>query len=321
MAGCTGTGFKHPDIAGCRQELKVRPFYKDFMESGEGDMTKLSAQLTEKYGEYFRDYCRYEIKVGEPGTPEFVANAQRFLSYDENGEVLAACDSVWGKLDIDDELSDAFSCFASLFPSQPVPKEVNCHFSGFNSKMFVDSAYISFSIEHFLGQDCRFYDWLELPRYARVTRTPEFIVPNLVEAWVVSTMPQVSEKDDVFSALMYRGKVLYATHACLPDIELTRLFGYSEAQVEWCERNEGRMWAYMAEHKLLFSTNQMDKSKLVNETPFTVFFGNESPGRAATYVAYRIVCSYMQNAEGVSVEELMKERDDQKILRLAKYNP
>ena len=91
--------------------------------------------------------------------------------------------------------------------------------------------------------------------------------------------------------------------------------------MEWCEKNEGRMWAYMAEHKLLFSTNQMDKNKLVNETPFTVFFGNESPGRAATYVAYKIVLAYMRNMQSVSVEELMNERDNQKILRLAKYTP
>lgn len=50
--------------------------------------------------------------------------------------------------------------------------------------------------------------------------------------------------------------------------------------------------AYL-EHKLLYSTAMLDRSKIVNEAPFTSYFGNKSPGRAAIYCAYNIVRAYM----------------------------
>ena len=320
LSGC-GAEFSHPDTAGHEVHLLVRPFYKDLFAHSDEPLAQLTSRMQSDYPGYFDSYCQFEIRVGLPGSDSYDVAMPRFLAYDANSDVLPVCDSVFASIDISDELSDAFSCFATLFPQQPVPSQVLCHFSGFNDKMFVDSSFISFSIEHYLGESCPFYDMLEIPVYARRTRQSRFIVSDLVKAWVYSTLPDPACNDDVLSALSYQGRVLYAVHSCIPSISLADLFGFSDEQLRWCQVNEGRMWAYLAEHKLLYTTNMLDRNKIVNEAPFTSFFGNQSPGRAAIFCAYQMVCSFMKRNPSTSLPQLMAISDSQKILVGANYNP
>lgn len=320
MTACGGE-FRHPDTSECRVDLTVRPFYKDLM-ARDGVPTAQKAQNLETlYGHYFSTFCQGELRIGRRGDVSYVDELDRFLSAPENAEVMSLCDSVYDGIDIDAKLSDAFSCFRALFPGRPYPTDVYCHFSGFNDRMFVDSTFISFGIEHYLGPKCRFYDWLQIPPYARRTRDTPWIVSDLVKAWIYATMPEPSGREDVLTALIYQGKTLYAVHSCMPDIDEATLFGMSDEQLEWCKANESRMWAYLAEHKLLYSTKLLDRSKIVNEAPFTAYFGNKSPGRAALYCAYNIVRGYMKNHPETTLGQLMDNPDAQEILQSSRYNP
>ena len=317
--GCDSE-FKRPDTSGCRVTLAVEPFYKDLME-GRGDAAALNAAMSEKYGEFYDAFCRYELRIGKPGSYMCDSLLSIFLSQPENNEVLALCDSVYRDIDIDGDVSDAFSCYAALFPGQPVPGRLLCHFSFFNSRILVDSSYVSFGIENYLGRGCRFYDWLEVPVYARQNRKVSSITSDIIKAWILSTMPDKSDKEDVLTALIYQAKVLYALHCCIPGIDMETLFGMSKEQLSWCKDNEAAMWALLVERKLLYSTDMLDRSKLVNEAPFTYFFGNNSPGRAALYCAYNIVRGYVKNTQGLSPAELMDIDDAQRILQGSRYNP
>ena len=63
------------------------------------------------------------------------------------------------------------------------------------------------------------------------------------------------------------------------------------------------MWQYLIEKDLLFSTDQLTIRKLTGEAPFTSYFTNESPGRAAVWIGFRIVESYMVKNPDISLEE------------------
>jgi len=107
----------------------------------------------------------------------------------------------------------------------------------------------------------------------------------------------------------------------LPETDEKLIFGFNEAQMKFCLNNESQMWQYLVEHDLLFSTDQLTKRKLTGEAPFTLYFTNESPGRAAAWIGYRIVESYMVNNRGTSLESLMNNTDIQGILEKARYSP
>lgn len=291
------------------------------MEGTKRSSSEISKDLEAKYGAFYSDFCKYELRIGEPGSAICDSLLGCFLSQPENAEVMAACDSVYDKLDMDAAVSDAFSCFGALFPKRPVPRDVFCHFSFFNSRVLVDSAYVSFAIESYLGSNCRFYEWLEWPVYARRNRKADFIVSDIVKAWILSTMPEASGRQDVLTSIIYQAKVLYALHSCLPYIDDATLFGMTKDEMKWCKANESNMWGCLVERKLLYSTDLLDKNKLVNEAPFTFFFGNSSPGRAAIYCGYNIVRGYMKRHPEVTPEELMAISDAQSILQGSQYNP
>lgn len=307
--------FSHPDTSGIDLKISVDPFYKAVFA------TSNPHALNSQYSDIFADYCSRELHIGRPGDADFDDNFRQFIEYPDNAEVIAACDSLFDKLTtLDDQLTDAFQCFAYYFPDIAIP-HVYCHFSGFNSKIIVDSTYVSFSIEHYLGADCRFYQWLEVPQYARRAKQPDNITPDIVKAWLYANYPDQSDRDDILAAMLYQGRILYCLARILPDIDRTLLLGFTEQQLQWCQNAEAQMWGFLVEQQLLYSTNLINRRKLINEAPFTTYFGQQSPGRAVLYCAFNIICQYMQHNPDTTLDQLLSLTDPQQILLQAHYRP
>ena len=127
--------------------------------------------------------------------------------------------------------------------------------------------------------------------------------------------------DNVLSEIIHNGKLKYFEKCMLPEAEDELIFGFTPEQMKFCRNNESQMWEYLIENDLLFSTDQFIIRKLTGEAPFTSYFTNESPGRAAVWLGFRIVESYMMKNPGIKMEELMNNTDIQGILEKAKYNP
>jgi len=313
----------HPNISQCAVTVNIKPFYRDLFSLSDSTIEFKAKRLNNSYPDFFTSYCERELRIGNPADTDFCRNLQQFLSYKENNEVLATCDSVFDKYigKENNRLSDALSHLKYYLPNIILPQNIYCHFSGFNSKILIDSTYLSVSIEHYLGSNCRFYPWLEIPLYARRNKNPENISIDVTKALIYANYPDQSETDNVLSAMIYQGKILYITSLCLPDEPINIIMGLTPDELHWCEKAEAQMWGFMAEQKLLYSTNPLDKNKLVNETPFTTFFGDKSPGRAALYCALNIVNSYVEQHPGITMEQLLNLSDAQQLLVDAHYRP
>jgi hypothetical protein len=107
----------------------------------------------------------------------------------------------------------------------------------------------------------------------------------------------------------------------LPAEPDTVIIGFSGGEMKFCRNNEARMWEYLVEHKILFETDRMTIQKFTGNGPFTRDFTHESPARASIWLGWRIVEAYMRRNSELTLEELMREDDYQKILTLSKYNP
>jgi hypothetical protein len=97
--------------------------------------------------------------------------------------------------------------------------------------------------------------------------------------------------------------------------------GFSADQMNFCRNNEARMWEYLVEHKILFETGRMSIQKFTGNGPFTRDFTPESPARASVWLGWRIVEAYLRRNPGVTLGDLMRDNDYQKILTLSRYNP
>ena len=126
----------------------------------------------------------------------------------------------------------------------------------------------------------------------------------------------------LLSQMVYAGKELYLKDVLLPEHTDADKIGYTPEQIKWCQENEGYMWRYFIEEKLLYNADSKLPNRFINVAPFSKFYleiDNESPGRVGTWVGWQIVRSFMKNNE-VSLPQLL-QMDATEIFNKSKYKP
>jgi hypothetical protein len=204
-----------------------------------------------------------------------------------------------------------------------VPGVYTC-ITGFNNSIILGDSVLGIGLDRYLGADCDYYRRLEIYRYMADRMTPENIVPDCMYGWATSEWDFSTLRypvDNVLSEMIHEGKLKYFEKCMLPEVADELIFGFTADQQKFCRNNEGQMWQYLIEKDLLFNTDKFTILKLTGEAPFTSYFTNESPGRAAVWIGFRIVESYMMKNHDISLNELMMNADIQSILEKAKYDP
>ena len=131
-----------------------------------------------------------------------------------------------------------------------------------------------------------------------------------------------SDKENtLFSNMIQQGKVLYFLDAMFPEMNDTLKVGYTKKQLDFCHRNEAKMWTYLAEHKMLFTTDRMSIKRFIDDAPYTAAFTEESPGRTASWLGWQIVRAYMKSHPEKKLPDLMNNQDFQEILNQSGYQP
>lgn len=321
MTTSCSRGPKAPDVRHVEVDFELIPFYEDLFAIHPDSFANEAEDFKVRYGQYLEAYSMGVIAAGSTEDPDFVRNMQFFLAYEPNQEVLDSCRLVFGDTDhLEKELESAFKYFRYYFPQRDVP-DVYLHISGFNQSVVVDSSWVSVSVEKYLGRDCIFYEWLSIPVYLRRRMSPEKVVPDVMMALSMTQYAYNDSVDDLLSQMIYEGQLRYFVRHMIPDIADTTLFDYSSQQLDWVRSNEKRMWSTIVEDKHLFSTDRMVLQRFVGKSPFTYYFGQDSPGGTGIFIGYRIVESYMKRHPQTTLEELMAMKDGRLFFQSARYQP
>ncbi|MFO7853360.1 MAG: hypothetical protein ACQERS_13445 [Bacteroidota bacterium] len=303
-------------------EVKIKRLEKDLFSSDPATLPALKDSLKSKYGTFLQLFA-YVINAGDLKDSlafnlvvDFVTNRYNYELYE----------SVMKKYpDIsyyEEEFEEAWANYRYYFPDSVIP-QIYTFISGFNNSVIVGDSVLGMGLDRYLGAGHRYYKELGIYNYLRLKMVPEKIVPDAMYAWAKAAWPDSSGESpgDLLSAMLYEGKLHYFTKCMLYDYPDSVIFGFTPGQMKFCENNEYRMWEYLIEHDMLFSTDMMLIRKLTGEAPFTTYFTSESPGRACVWLGFRIIESYMKNNRQVELRDLMVEDEYRKILEEAKYNP
>jgi len=279
--------------------------------------------IRERYGEFLQLFS-YVINTGDVRDSLFADHLLNFCTDRLNNEVYNEVISKYPDLSgVENELEKAFRHWLWYFPEKSPPAVYTC-ISGFNNSIIISDSVLGISLDRYLGRDCRYYPMLEIYSYLAARMNYYNIVPDCMYAWA-STEWDIEtvgyESDNVIAMMIHEGKMKYFGKCMMPEIEDTVLFGFNTGQMNFCINNEGRMWTYLIENDLLFSNDKFVVRKLTGEAPFTSYFTNESPGRAAVWIGFRIVESYMMKNRDVTLAQLMTEKNIQSVLDGARYNP
>lgn len=300
--------------------VNIIRFDKDFFALDTTDVAGGLKSLEAKYGDFASLYLHRII--GIPPMSNDTNEVHRFLTHAAYRELYSDCEKEYTSItDVEESLSLAFKRVNTVFPNIKIPT-VYSHFSGFGEYIVVTDSIVSISLDYYLGKDYENYKYVDgIFDYMLLNLRREKISSDLVFWWLTTEFPYENDTPQLLSNMIYYGKIMYLTEIFLQEQDEYTLMGYSKEQWDWCEANESKMWNYLLENKLLFSTDALTTAKFINPAPFTSFFPEDSPGRTGIWIGWQIVRAYMENNPNVSLADLMKNNNGQMILENSNYRP
>jgi hypothetical protein len=311
------------NTSGIKADITINRLEKDLFTLDPGNIIPAIPSLENKYDGFLQLFS-YVINAGEIKNPGFGNYLVSFCTDKLNNEVYERTMKVFPDLTgLESQMEEAFRHYLYYFPDKKIPAVFTC-ITGFNNSIITGDSILGISLERYLGADCEYYDRLGIYKYISARMTPEYVLPDCMYGWAASEWDIRSsgyKDDNVLSEIVHEGKLRYFEKCMLPETSDEVLFGFTPDQMKFCRNNEDQMWQYLIEHDLLFNKDQFTITKLTGEAPFTGYFTNESPGRAAVWIGFRIIESYMSKNPNIKLEDIKNETDVQSILEKAKYNP
>lgn len=313
---------KHIDVSEVPLQIQFDRFDKDLMTPDSMNEKSVVA-LKNKYGTFFTVFCRRISPIPiNMSSDTAIANQLNFFKFDKDiKDIYAKTDSLYANADwIKNELQDIFKHRKHYYPSSITPHVIT-FISAFSYAAFTTDSVLGIGLDKYLGSDCPFYPALNYPNFVSKRLSKEYITSNCIQALYQKDYDLNDVKSDLLSQMMYYGKMIYYTDMLSPDMPDSIKLGYSDAQVKWCIENEENIWTALIEQNILYSTSPRDFLKFVNDGPTTQGFPKESPSRLGYFIGWQIVKTYMEKHPDVTLEQLCKEPDAQKILAESKYKP
>lgn len=318
FVSCSKNRFKI-DTDELKMNLTIERFDRDLMALDKNNMNQGIAELEKKYPDFFSYYFNQVFRFGSSDSANFALKVADLLRDSMYQEVYRESQLVFANVsDIQQETNEAFKYIHYYFPEKKIPR-LAMHISGFNQSIVITKEYVSIGIDNYLGADYAPYKTIVYD-YQLQNMTRNKVAPDIILGYLMSEFP-FENNSQLLASILSRAKVLYLQSIFMPQRSEADLMGYTQAQLEWCVKNEKNMWTYVIENKHLYNTSQIICAKYLNPAPFTSYFSEESPGQAGIWLGLQIVKSYMQNNRDISLPELVKQTDYQLMLEESNYKP
>lgn len=303
-------------------DIEIKRFEKDLFYMNQEQIDTNILFLKKKYGEFYNVYFLQIMGLGTDKNSGFKYILSDFINNTDFKTLVKDCDSIYNEErmnKIESDIEFAFSNYKKVFPKDTLP-EVTTFVSGFSNGIVNTNGYIGIGLDLFLGADYKFYPSLDFPEYLSRRFTPDHLVPTLVKGMASSKYEMEPENQSLIDQMLYQGKLLYFMKMMLPETPDSLLLGYTSEEIKWAEENEANIFQLLVSEDL-FSKDVLNYRKYTDEAPYTVNLTADSAPRIAWFAGWKIIEKYMNENKNISIDELMNEKDAQKILRLSKYKP
>ena len=269
--------------------------------------------LSNEYSIFLDDVANDTIGVYK--IKDFICNPSTIALVDE-------CHKIYPDKYTNKEFDVALSHLKYYMPELVTP-EVYTYISGldYDYPAVYNRNSLIVALDMYLGSKYdKIYLGIGMPMYRIRRCNSKYMVRDCMFQIADSCNIDESECTKLIDWMIYYGKNLEFTKRMLPDIADTVLFGYTESQLKWCEKNEEEIWKYIVSGNILYTTDILSIHKMIDDGPFTSFLSHESPSEIGRWVGWQIVSSYMKN-NNTKLSDLMKETNSQNILSKSHYRP
>ncbi|MEM9053182.1 MAG: hypothetical protein AAGC47_14105 [Bacteroidota bacterium] len=309
IISCSGDRFE-VDVSSVSYKAEFKRLDKQIFESHSPLSEAASAKLSEEYADFFGVYTQDIMQMPPPENPMLSEFLGRFTT-----------DPTWQSLQTDIDvaypnlapqeiaLENALKAYSIHFGESNLPQLV-AYNSGFNVGIYPSDDWLGVGLEWYLSPENRTVKKLPpdlFPQYKRDKMKPEFLAVNALKGFLFYKNQNLAG-EDMLSSMVFNGKMLFITKA-LMEVSDAHLLNYSEQQVDWAKDNEYSVWTFLIENDLVFSKDQKQIAKMVNDGPFTPGMPPESPGGVGNWVGLQMVEAFMEEKSNYSLKDLLKAGD------------
>ena len=226
------------------------------------------------------------------------------------------------------QLQTLFKNVHYYFPDYPLPKKIIYFIGpldGFGNSIGAD--YMAIGLQMFLGDTSSWYQSEQIkkyfPPYMSRNFTPRFIPITAAKNLLQDIAPNSNLTQGLIIEMIEMGKRQYILKKVLPENNDADLFGYSASQYAATIKAEQDIWNYLLKMNLVYAKDPKVASQLLNEGPFSLYFGNEIPGNVGIFIGYQIVKSWMEQQSEKEQSNLIAllQLPAEKIFAESKYKP
>lgn len=311
FAGCSNDG--------CRESIAPKQVA---LELERLDQKLFAAQSSNDILKLLEDYPKFAnffLQADQYPADSILANQLYQLIQNEAIDTLYQ-ESLAAFSDLEDimtSLEKAYGRLSAYYPDAQFPV-IQTAFTGLYKDLVITNEQVIIGMDFFIGESAS-YKPQQIPDYILKRYTTAHLPANIMQ-FVSSQFIQTSKGETMLAEMIDYGKSYYLLSKLLPCTPEHTLMGYTKA--EWSDsfENDDIIWANFIENELLFETNHQIKQKFLGERPNVYEIGDKCPGRIGRWVGWQIVEAYA-NKTGISVIDLMKETDANKVFRVSQYKP
>ncbi len=310
------------DIDDVRLDLRIERLDRALFHAPLDSSAALGLKLQAEFGTFYQTYVEGILQAAPVNDPRLPIMIARFTLDPDWRSAQNSVDTVLGDLEPQRALFEgAFKRLKTLFPDSLTPRVIAFN-SGFNYGVYPTDSVLGIGVEWFIGPDQPVIGFLApeaFPQFVKDRMVPEMMVPGAMKGWLLVHYTRDIHGADLLMNLVETGKVLALLKILLPEVDPRFIFAFTAPQLAWCEANEYTMWKELVSKEMLFSKNEEDIARIMNDAPFTNGFPRESPGHVGEWIGYRMVKSYMEDHPDVTFEQLFAIDDPNTILK--SYKP
>jgi len=317
-----------PDVSNIDVDIKINRFEQDFFSIDTNDVATGMKGLTQKYPDFAPIYFEnvlvvYDKQVAPKGPEPYI---QGILKHQPLRKLYDTCQIVYGDFtSLEKDFTQAFKYYKYHFPEDQIPGSVTTFISEFGYGGFIyGEDDLAVGLEFYLGSDFPYLRWNQGNSNFSNFLTRSFNKDHLVSKTISSLVNEkVGSKkgNKLLQMMINNGKKRYILEQLLPHAPDTVIHEVSDLQMKWLKENESQVWAYFLEKNLLYSNKLKEIKKYVNPSPHSPGMPKEAPGNTGSWIGYNIVNAYMKQNPEATLQSLIEEQRDQKILEQSRYKP
>ena len=283
------------------------------------EMYTINEQLLEKGGELYEFYVYDILRTGKVTDDSIGHYLWYFVQDPVIKEVNTDLENLFGNFtEHEDRITDVFKHLKYHLPKAPIPQQIITYNSTFAMGVVSTETQVGIGLDMYLGESNRTVEKLGYPLYMKAKMHQDYLAVDVARSWLITHVLGAEASGDTFlSNMIYYGKLQYAVDALMPDLEDHIKIRYTFDEYDYALASEYNIWQYLMDMNWIYETDIKVKMRFFEEAPTTVGIDN-SPGRIGQFMGWRIVRQYMEKNPEVTVEQLMNEQNEGKILKAYK---